>query len=307
MRYCDLTGAFDTYARGGNVTEYLRSALAEKGNADTIIEIAYDLQAGSYVDFFEKNPGIAMPYIEEISHILKPCLSGASSVLDVGTGECTTLASVAARCFTEIKYILGCDISWSRVYTGLNFAGRQLPEDTVRKLSLFVGNIFALPLRNKSIDVVWTSHALEPNGGRERQVLREIFRVARKKICLFEPFYEENSAEGQQRMERLGYIRGLPDAIRDLGGVLDDCIRIRHPTNPLNPTYAFVITPPDTEADAAAPEGEFWACPATRHELSLSDGFMFCQRSGLAYPVIRGIPVLREESAILATALRRTV
>jgi uncharacterized protein YbaR (Trm112 family) len=106
-------------------------------------------------------------------------------------------------------------------------------------------------------------------------------------------------------MDRLGYIRDLQGAIRDLGGVLEECIRIEHPVNPLNPTHAFVITPPpDTPAEAPAPGGDHWACPSTGYPASLHDDVLYCERSGLAYPVIHGIPVLRAEAAILATALR---
>lgn len=164
---------------------------------------------------------------------------------------------------------------------------------------------FALPLRSKSIDVVWTSHAVELNAGGERKALTEIFRVAKSSLCLLEPYYEGNSDEGKRRMRHLGYIRALPDAIAELGGVLEDCVRVEHAVNPLNPTYAFVITPPPCmNAESAVQDRDFWACPSTGYPLSFLDGFIYCERSGLAYPILRGIPVLREESAILATALR---
>ena len=71
MRYCDLSGAFDVYAQGGNVTKYLRDTLGEEQNNDSIIEIAYDLQSGSYVENFERNRSIVTRYIDEISDILK--------------------------------------------------------------------------------------------------------------------------------------------------------------------------------------------------------------------------------------------
>ena len=304
MQYCDLSGVLETYANGGNVTEYLRRTLGQGHNDDSIIEIAYDLQAGSYVEYFEKNRAKLADYIDEISALLKPCLRGSQNVLDVGTGECTTLAGVATNCFGSMKYILGCDISWSRLYVGRQFAASHVPEEVMKRLKVFVCTLFSLPLQTKSIDIVWTSHAIEPNGGREREALAEIFRIAKNKVCLFEPNYEANTSEGKQRMERLGYVRNLPEAIHDLGGVLEDCIRIKSAINPLNPTYAFVITPPE------APEGNgrygFWACPSTGYPVSPFDGFMYCERSGLAYPLLLDIPVLRKEAAILATALRKS-
>jgi hypothetical protein len=75
------------------------------------------------------------------------------------------------------------------------------------------------------------------------KALAEIFRVAKIKVCLLEPYYEGNSNEVRRRMRRLCYIRGLPDTIEELGGVLEDCVRVEHAVNPLNPTYAFVMRP----------------------------------------------------------------
>jgi uncharacterized protein YbaR (Trm112 family) len=136
--------------------------------------------------------------------------------------------------------------------------------------------------------------------------LAEIFRVAKNKVCLFEPNYEGTSIEGRQRMERLGYVRDLPGAIQELGGVLERCVRIEHAINQLNPTYGFVIAPPPfTGIENDNEDCNFWACPSTGYPLSLGESFMYCESSGLAYPILSGIPVLRKEAAILATALRR--
>lgn len=305
MKYRDLSGAFEVYAKGGNVTEYLRAAHGHALNTEEIIEIAYDLQAGSYIAALDQDRDRYAAYAEEVAAILRPCAAGARRVLDAGTGECTSLAHIFPRAFPAAESVLACDLSWSRLFAGAGFLRARLDESQRRRVTLFVGTLFALPLRNKSIDVVWTSHAVEPNGGRERAALEDLFRVARKRVCLFEPYYERNSAEGQRRMERLGYIRSLPDAIKALGARLDDCIEIAHPVNPLNPTYGFIITPPAGDGSGDAASDEPWACPATGQPLApLDEGTMFCARTGLAYPILRGIPVLRAEAGVLATALR---
>lgn len=302
MRYCDLAGAFETYKNGGNVTEYLRSTLDEPGNTDLVVEIAYDLQSGSYVDYFEKHLPEINRYIDEISGILAPLVGSAETVLDVGTGECTTFSGVAARCFPGVRQLLACDISWSRLYVGRQFLGRHLVPNLAQRTELFVSTLFALPLADKSVDVIWTSHALEPNGGREKEALTELFRVAKHGLCLFEPCYESNSPEGKARMERLGYIRNLASTISELGGKLEDCIPIKSTVNPLNPTHAFIVTVP---ASSVNHSDDIWACPATRYPLTRDAGYFYCYNSGLAYPILRGIPILRSDGAILATALRR--
>ena len=40
----------DAYRRGENITALLRNLDAQDGNTEAIIETAYDLQAGSYVE-----------------------------------------------------------------------------------------------------------------------------------------------------------------------------------------------------------------------------------------------------------------
>jgi len=140
---------------------------------------------------------------------------------------------------------------------------------------------------------------LEPNGGREHLALAELIRVARKKLVLFEPCFEKNSPAGQERMTKLGYIKGVQRAVEELGATCEEIIPIANIANPLNPTHAFIVTPPASQSSGSS----FWACPATRLPMERVDDFFWSEYSMLAYPVIRGVPVLRPEAAILASAL----
>lgn len=299
MKHPHIIEAMQAYREGRNISERLRELLGVETNTPEIIEIAYDLQAGSYIESFA---GPDAPYYRQIGEILAPLAAGARTILDVGTGECTTLYSMSRHAFSADQQLYGCDISWSRLRAARTWLDRQDAALSSR-VKLAVGDMMALPFQDKSIDVVWTSHALEPNGGREREALREIFRVARKTVCLFEPSYEDNSGEGRARMDKHGYIRGLPEAIADCGGVLREKIRLPSPTVALNPTYAFVIELPATEpAEAGASP---FACPNTGDALAEKDGFMACAAAGLVYPILKGIPVLRADAAILATSFDR--
>jgi hypothetical protein len=213
----------------------------------------------------------------------------------------TTLAGVANGTCDAVRALYAMDISWSRIRRGRDFLAAAMRPEIAAKLHDFVADLFHLPLRDKSIDVVFTSHALEPNGGRERQALGELFRVARKRVVLFEPSYENNSSAGRARMESLGYVRGLPERISELGARLEAVSAVAPVANPLNPTYAYVITPPASAA-ATASDRE-WACPATGLPMVRTADCFWSEGSRLAYPIIAGIPVLRPESAVLATAL----
>ena len=47
--------AKEAYSKGENITAVLKNYYNSEKNNDEIIEIAYDLQTGSYVDFYKKN------------------------------------------------------------------------------------------------------------------------------------------------------------------------------------------------------------------------------------------------------------
>ena len=297
MKYCDLRPAVAAYREGRNVMQTLRDILGEKANTPQIIEIAYDLQAGSYVDYVRANREFWRAYTSELAAVLSNHISPGDRALDAGTGEMTTLVGVANNCSDDVVHY-AMDISWSRIAKGRAFAEAEMRSDFSAVPSSFVGDLLHLPLREGSIDVVWTSHALEPNAGRERDALAELFRVARKRVVLFEPSYEDNSDAGRARMDALGYIRGLPKAIAELGGRLEEKRAISVVSNPLNPTFAYVITPPGAATSRA---DDVWACPATRLPMAHRGDCYWSEASRLAYPIIGGIPVLREESAVYAT------
>lgn len=103
-------------------------------------------------------------------------------------------------------------------------------------------------------------------------------------------------------MERLGCIKGLPRVIKELGGTLNEIVRITNAINPLNPTYAYVIEPKSASYDRHV--GNCWACPATRLPMLRLEDCFWSEYSMFAYPIIQGIPILRPEAAILASALR---
>lgn len=300
MKYLHLSAAIYAFESGQNVAELLRSLKGEEYNTEEIIEIAYDLQTGSYIKERNASTENWRDHVAEVASILGPHIEAGDTVLDAGTGEMTTFVGIANHCYDVASDIYAMDISWSRVATGRALAEKELRPNLFPKLKAFVGELRSLPLLDKSIDVIWTTHAIEPNGGQETRIVRELMRVARKKIVLFEPSYEHNSPEGQDRMRRLGYVRDLPGAIEAAGGRLLTVQKIETAKNPLNPTYAFIVDNADTKA--VAPTSP-WACPTTGSKLEVQTDCLWSLESKLAYPILKGIPVLRRDAAILASAL----
>lgn len=304
MNCFDITSARAVFAKGGNVTQFLKNAAGCSHNSAEIIEIAYDLQAGSYINRVSRNIDREQQYADELASLIAPFLSSGKTLLDVGAGELTTLAQLMTNTSIQPTAVYAFDISWSRLHHGRSFCHETLGEKA-SVIHPFVANIRDIPLPGNSIDVVTSNHALEPNGGNLSPLLNELFRVCREYLVLFEPSYELNSAQGKARMDKLGYIKDIEGTVRHLGGVLQDVIPHSNVWNPLNPTTCYIIEPPENDADTNLDEKAHvgFTAPGTDYYLHQQDGFWVSRDAGLAFPVLQDIPILKSGNAILATSL----
>jgi len=304
MANIDLPTIRHLYRDGINIIDHLRQQLGAGYNTEQLVEISYDMQAGSYVEFVRQHPDRINPYRQELAAHLSSCICDGDVVVDVGTGEMTTLETVASTAYARINKAYALDISLSRLIVGKRYLDQQLPEALAIKVQPVVSTLFRLPFADSSVDVVWTSHALEPNGGREREAIAELARISRRHIVLFEPSYEHNSNSGRERMDRLGYIRNLPDAISAVPGlVLESTVKIENTENQLNPTYAYICrkTEVSKQTDCEL------VCPLGHGRLEPRGTYIYARSSLLAYPMIEGIPVLRIDKAISASVLDKDV
>ncbi len=302
-KYFGIEGLIEAYRAGENITRLYRNIRGEDFNSDEIIEVAYDLQAGSDVKEVLADMEQNLAYAGELAEVLDSFSEPGDTLMDIGTGELTTISLVIKQMNCAPQKIFAFDISWSRVWKGLQFAREQLNQ-SFNDLVPFVANINDIPLQNKSVDVVTSSHALEPNGGNERALLIEIFRVARKFAILFEPSYEMNTVAGQKRMRDHGYIKGLTQVIQELGGSLVEVLRIKNISNPLNPTYGYVIKPPVVQAEnQSSIASDVFASPINKKPLLNLGEIFLSETEGLCFPVIKGVPILRADAAILTSAL----
>jgi ubiquinone/menaquinone biosynthesis C-methylase UbiE len=306
LNYFNLIEVKKAYKEGRNITELLRSQKNIDSNTSEIIETAYDLQAGSYIDKILNNHVQAHAYTTEMALILDKHIKETNSLLDIGTGELTTLSHLIYKLTKKPKKVFAFDISWSRIYKGKNYAKEIMGAD-YRLLKLFVADINEIPLRDKSINITTSSHALEPNGGTLKELLSELFRITIDKLVLFEPCFEINTEEGKQRMERLGYIKNIDGVVEELGGKLIEKITIKNTINPLNPTVCFIITPPpsvkEVPSTKANSKRSMFSVPGTDIPLIKVEDYFFSNQVGLCYPTLKAIPILKSNAAILASSL----
>jgi SAM-dependent methyltransferase len=281
----------DAYKSGSNAMAAARERLEDDRNHILSTLIAYDLQAGSYTQEAAQMPAERSRWCEQVAALLRPFLEDGSSVLEVGCGEATTFRGVIEHLGRPDVRPLGFDLSWSR----LRFARECLRGSSVQP-DLFAADLFNIPLGDATVDVVYTSHSLEPNGGREVEALRELTRVARKAVVVIEPIYELASDAAQRRMAAHGYVRNLKAASEEVGKVTTYEL-LPFNLEALNPSGVVVI---ELNNDSNGTEVR-WRCPVTGHRLVDHGDAFFAAEAGLAYPVLRNVPILLPHYAIIAS------
>jgi SAM-dependent methyltransferase len=281
--------------RGENIVSWIQSQEKADHVSPTAILYSYDAQAGSYIEHL-KDPAareLKEKLGEQLGLLLDELRPG--SILEAGTGEGTSLAAILNHMSAPPARILGFDLSLSR----LLFARDYLTKNDWPKVDLFTGDLERIPITSSSIDVVVTVHAVEPNRGREASILSELLRVARRYLVMVEPSYEFASVEGRARMDRLGYVRRLPDTLARLGHPARRIERWKLNSNPLNEAALIVVEKSPAES-AAEPN---FVSPVSGGKLVKRPDCLFCPEDGHAFPIVAGIPCLAIENAVLASKL----
>tara|TARA_B100000941_G_C28498496_1_gene552505 strand:+ start:1178 stop:2059 length:882 start_codon:yes stop_codon:yes gene_type:complete len=277
------------YSNNTNILDFLREE--KQTNRVEDILISYDLQSGTYTQNFEENPYYYINYTKELSIKIKS-LGGFKTIMEVGVGEATVLVNLLKHLNMNNIKPYGFDLSWSR----LRYA-KQFSEKHNYKINLFAGDLFSIPVADESIDIVYSSHSIEPNGGREEEALKELYRITRHYLILLEPDFERGSVKAKKRMISNGYITKLNETIKKLNYniLLDE--PFRGSSNVLNPTGIKIIK---KESNNSSKSFRF-ICPNTKQPISKVRNVYANNKVGLIYPIIDRIPCLLSSNAILAT------
>jgi uncharacterized protein YbaR (Trm112 family) len=289
--------AASVFARGENVCLHFGDRALTSAQKMSIVEYAYDLQSGSYVSEIRNNREFRrqkQAWGAIVAEIIDRY--GASSVIEAGVGEATTLKFVIDHAAKHVDFG-GFDLSISR----LAYARAFLAQSD-RSVDLFAGDLSSLPIVDNAVDVILTNHSIEPNGGREREILTEMLRATRRLLVLIEPDYEHGTDQQRMRMDRLSYVRDLPRHLEALGAKILEYEPWEININPLNSAYLIV-------AEKAAPEK--WnqpsamklASPFSKELLELRPGYLYSEADGVIFPIVEGIPCLLQKNAIVASHL----
>lgn len=282
------------YDDNKNIMDYLKNTKHSKSNTIEDIMISYDFQAGTYIKHFEENKNFAYKYCGEISKIINS-LGEFENILEAGVGEATTLGLVVSNLKNiNLKYY-GFDISWSRIKYARNF----MDKIEYRNYNLFTGDLFNIPIKDNSIDIVYTSHSIEPNGGKEIEALKELYRITNKYLILLEPSYEFATNKARERMIKHGYITNLYESAIKLGYNVIEHRLFNIIESDLNPTGIMIIEKNNSNTNEKI--HNTLCCPISKTNLTEIKGSYYSKDSMLVFPIIDQIPCLLPQNAILAT------
>lgn len=283
------------YDEGGNIIQYLKSIEKNKLNSIDDILISYDFQSGSYIKGAVKHKEYNNNYTKALAQVIDR-LGSFNSIIEIGVGEGTTIKSLLNNLKSVPSKIFGIDISWSR----LKYAKYFLSKFGYNEVRLCTSNLFEMPFLDNSIDIVYTSHSLEPNGGNEESALKELFRITKKYLILLEPAFELANESARERMRENGYVTNLVATAKKLNYNIIEHRLFDYTFNQLNPTGLIIIEKLNDTQDKDVQ----LVCPISHKALSsYQNSFLYAKDSFLAYPVLDGIPCLLKDNSILATHL----
>ena len=162
--------------------------------------------------------------------------------------------------------------------------------------------MFSLPLPDDSVDIVYTRQSIEPNGGHEVEILKELYRITKEYLILIEPAYDLADEKAKKYMEHHGYVRNLYASAKELGFKIIEWDLYGISENPLNPVGIMII-----EKKGISTNNFSWCCPLTKKIIRKIGNAYFSDDSLLAYPIINGVPLLLQDYAVVATKMNRII
>jgi len=284
----------ELYKNGGNIIQYLKSLNENQAVSTEDILISYDFQAGVYTQRADINREVREQYCQNLANEIDD-LGSCESILEVGVGEASTIGNLLTRLKSVPKRIFGFDLSWSRIMYANKFMDAvSLPESS--EVLFCTGDLFNPPFADSAIDIVYTSHTLEPNGGMEKEALESLYRITNKYLIMLEPAYELAHEEAKTRMEKYGYVTKLYQTAIDLGYDIVKYDLFKPTFKDINPTGIMII-----KKGSIGPSKAALACPITKTELVELKGALYSENALLAYPILDNIPCLLPSNAIVAS------
>jgi spore coat polysaccharide biosynthesis protein SpsF (cytidylyltransferase family)/ubiquinone/menaquinone biosynthesis C-methylase UbiE len=187
---------------GVNFMEQMRNKKGVSYNTPEIIKESYDMQSGVATE--KENKIEWRETYDKIANEISRHITGKEyRILEAGVGEGVIIKRLA-RSYPHVNFS-GFDISKKRM--------DYIKENHITTFESELGKINS---SDNIYDMTYTVHAIEPNGGREEEIIRELLRVTKDKLILIEPTYELGNKETKENIIKHKYCKGIPEILDTL-------------------------------------------------------------------------------------------
>jgi len=279
------------YSKKQNVQKFIEKKYNIPRSA--VINISYNIQSGSYINFFRKlslknKKKIYEPFIKCINEFFPE----KKEILDFGCGELTS-SHYFFKNIKNIKKFFANDVSLNRILIGQKYVKKIISKKSFKKFKIFCSAHDQLPFLDNSIDLIITNHVLEPNNKYKIKILKELLRVSRLGLCLMEPHYEISSIKQKKRMCKLGYIRNIEKTFKKLNY---QCLiqRKEFHLNKNNISSIFIVR----KKKPLKKNSSQFVDLTTKKKLLIKNNFFYSKENFRLYPCFNNIPIFSDESQI---------
>jgi hypothetical protein len=289
--------AIKAFKNGKNIVNTLKKLGVNKSDS---IEIAYEIQAGSYTREFnnfhlERNKALHS-IINKVA-----TLNGVDTVDTVGVfgvGEAMNWIGYEG----SINKLFGVELSFSR----LQFAYKNLNKISgIKSFQLIKGDAKENIFNKNSFDIAITMHSLEPNGNKQgASILRNVVDSASKYVVMFEPDYKTAHKEMKERMIKNDYVRNISKELSKMNSIeIIDKFKLKKDANIDNVTTCWIIRKKSQNETVK----NKLVCPFTNGELYEYPDVMYSPNAGLGYPKINDFLFINKKDAVFLGEMGKVI